>query len=172
MKKNESRKVEVAYLVGTCFGLGYLPKMPGTWGTLGGVVFAAAVYSLTESNTAFRLALLGGLVAVLIAACFSLPVIQNHSDQSDPQQFVLDEVAGFLTTVLITGKSYPLWFLAVAGFFAFRIFDILKPPGASWLDKRYPSFVGVMGDDVVSGLYAFCLLWVIWRLGNYAGLLH
>ncbi|HEY9567748.1 MAG TPA: phosphatidylglycerophosphatase A, partial [Thalassobaculum sp.] len=46
----------------------------------------------------------------------------------------------------------PLWWLA--GFAAFRVFDILKPPPAGWIDRRLKTPGGVMLDDLVAGVYA------------------
>jgi phosphatidylglycerophosphatase A len=43
--------------------------------------------------------------------------------------------------------------MATAGFFLFRIFDIIKLPGAREMDRR-DDFIGVMFDDVISGVYA------------------
>jgi phosphatidylglycerophosphatase A len=40
------------------------------------------------------------------------------------------------------------------GFFWFRLFDILKPPPAGWLDKNFKHGVGVVLDDFAAGLYA------------------
>ena len=49
-----------------------------------------------------------------------------------------------------------LWWLG--GFLAFRLFDILKPPPAGWIDRRMKSAGGVMLDDLVAGLYAVAVI--------------
>ena len=56
-------------------------------------------------------------------------------------------------------------FLSVAGlawqagaFVLFRIFDIVKPPPASYFDTRIRNAFGVMMDDVVAAAYALLTL--------------
>jgi len=44
------RKPRISYLVATWFGLGYLPKAPGTWGSLGGWLIAVLTTWLVHSR--------------------------------------------------------------------------------------------------------------------------
>ena len=46
------------------------------------------------------------------------------------------------------------WPWIIAGFLAFRLFDIAKPWPIGWLDKRVEGGLGIMIDDVVAGLLA------------------
>jgi phosphatidylglycerophosphatase A len=52
----------------------------------------------------------------------------------------------------------------VAGFFLFRLFDIIKPPPARQLE-RLPGGYGIMMDDVMAGIYGNValrlLIWVV-----------
>ena len=137
-------------LIATGLGSGYLPTMPGTWGSL----LAAAV--------AWPIAALGGwpalLVAAAVAAVAGIPAIrayQRSTGQSDPGPVVIDEVAGQWLTLAACPLD-PLWWLAV--FLAFRLFDILKPQPAGWIDRRMKSAGGVMLDDLVAGLYAVAVI--------------
>src|SRR6267378_367022 len=41
-----ARKPRVSLAIATAFGLGYLPKAPGTWGSLGGIALAMIPYWL------------------------------------------------------------------------------------------------------------------------------
>jgi phosphatidylglycerophosphatase A len=52
----------------------------------------------------------------------------------------------------------PLWLLA--GFLAFRFYDIAKPPPIRHIDRTWQSPAGVMTDDLVAGLYANLILQV------------
>jgi phosphatidylglycerophosphatase A len=45
------------------------------------------------------------------------------------------------------------WQIALAGFLAFRAFDILKPYPANRLE-RWHGGVGIVADDVMAGIYA------------------
>jgi phosphatidylglycerophosphatase A len=42
----------------------------------------------------------------------------------------------------------------VAGFFFFRLFDIVKPQPARWFDRSVQNGYGVVLDDIAAGLYA------------------
>ena len=54
----------------------------------------------------------------------------------------------------------------VAAFVAFRFFDIVKLPPASYFDRKMKNGVGVMLDDAVAALYALLLLWLAqWVMG-------
>jgi phosphatidylglycerophosphatase A len=76
--------------------------------------------------------------------------------RKDPGAVVIDEVAGQLITFLFVPRDAGLWAL-VAGFFAFRLFDIWKPYPISRLESL-ESGLGVMADDVLAGAYAATLM--------------
>ena len=145
-------------LVATGFGSGYLPAMPGTWG------------SLLAAGLAWPMAMVGGwpavLVAALVAAVVGIPAIrayQRRTGQADPGPVVVDEFAGQWLTLAACPLD-PAWWLA--GFLAFRFFDILKPPPANWIDRRMKTAEGVMLDDLVAGLYALAVIAAArWALG-------
>jgi phosphatidylglycerophosphatase A len=52
-----------------------------------------------------------------------------------------------------------------AGFVLFRIFDVLKPFPIKNL-QRLPGGWGIVSDDVVAGIYAAIVLWLLtfWRI--------
>jgi len=43
----------------------------------------------------------------------------------------------------------------------FRIFDILKPFPANWIDKNLKNSYGVILDDIVAGIYTIITLTLI-----------
>jgi phosphatidylglycerophosphatase A len=64
---------------------------------------------------------------------------------------VIDEMVGFLITLL----WLPLNFLTLClGFFLFRLFDIVKPPPISTVEKRLHGGWGIVLDDVLAGIFA------------------
>ena len=69
----------------------------------------------------------------------------------DPGAIVVDEVAGQWLTLAVAPLD-PLAYLA--GFLLFRIFDVLKPWPAGWLDRRVGGAFGVMIDDIAAAAYA------------------
>ena len=136
----------------TCGFLGCSPFAPGTVGTLGGVAIA---WALMGTGTWFPVwALL--ISAVLYAVGRPLgDWAEQYAGKKDPGIYVLDEVIGYLVTVLwIDGPS--LMTLVVA-FFVFRFFDVLKPPLARRAESL-PGGDGILLDDVVAGLHGLVLM--------------
>lgn len=144
-------------LVATGLGSGYLPRAPGTWG------------SLLAAVAAWPIAGFGGgpglIAAAVVAAAIGLPAIaayQRASGQPDPREVVIDEVAG-QWLALAACPPDPAWWLA--GFAAFRVFDIVKPPPIRWVDRHVKTAAGVMLDDLLAGIYAAgTILLVRWVL--------
>ena len=73
----------------------------------------------------------------------------------DPGPVVIDELVGYLVSVAFLPHS--IW-IAVAGFFLFRVLDIWKPPPARRLE-RLPGGWGIVLDDVSAGIYCQLILW-------------
>lgn len=94
----------------------------------------------------------------------------------DPKKVVIDEVTGMFTSVtliflslaaLITINptfvvyiSASLWYF-LATFFLFRIFDILKPYPANWVEKNLKGGTAIMLDDIVAAIYSFISFFII-----------
>ena len=133
---------------------GYLPKAPGTWGSLVGV---ALWFGLRKLELLPYL----GIVAVLFVigtACAGSA--EKIVDRGDPGIVVIDEIVGQLIA-LAAAPAHPA--AAVAGFCLFRLFDIAKPFPVSWFDKHIHGGLGIMLDDVIAGLYALFILQIVWR---------
>jgi phosphatidylglycerophosphatase A len=152
--------VNAATWIGSGLGLGLSPVMPGTCGTLLGVAVALGAMHAPWPSLAF-----GALAALF--ALGGLPFAARAmvlSGRPDPGWFVLDEVAGYLLTlVALPVASRPVTVLALA-FVAFRVFDMAKP----WPVRpaeRLPGAWGIMADDLVAAVLAHVTvrlaLWVL-----------
>ncbi len=139
----------MVYLLGTAFGLGALPRAPGTWGTLAGVGAAVLCLWLPAPH-------LGIAVLAVVITLVGVPLAraaEREAGRTDPGWFVVDEVAGYLVAVLwlpLASRTLPV---LVASFLLFRLFDIWKP----WPVRRFeaiPGGWGVMVDDLMAGVYA------------------
>ena len=75
-------------------------------------------------------------------------------ERKDPPSVVIDEVAGFLLSMFMVP---PQWGFVVAGFFLFRIFDIIKPYPLNRLQDLHGG-AGVMLDDIGAGIYTNIVL--------------
>jgi len=137
--------------VATWFGVGLMPKAPGTWGSLAAVPFA---YGLHHWLGAAGLA--AAAVAVFLVGVWASEQFRRRSGDEDPQTVVVDEVAGQWLALVPAGDDILLY---AAGFFLFRLFDIWKPWPASWADRELGGGLGIMLDDAIAGLYAGGLVW-------------
>ena len=149
-------------LVATAFGAGYAPRAPGTCGTAVAVPLAWALASLSAWQ--FGLVTVG--VTLLGVAC------AQRADRAwgteDNQRIVIDEVAGYLVTVIPVDRSG--WAPLAAGFVIFRALDILKPPPIRWLDEHLPGGWGVVLDDVAAGVMGAAAMLLLDRSGALARL--
>ncbi len=78
----------------------------------------------------------------------------------DPPCIVIDEVVGFLWTMLWVPPTLPG---IILGFIFFRLFDILKPFPIRALQDKLPGGYGVVGDDVMAGIYSCLVLHLLIR---------
>jgi phosphatidylglycerophosphatase A len=132
-----------ALVVATALGVGYVPVAPGTFGSAVGLLLWFALPSSPLVQAAV-------IVAVFVIGSWSGSVAERHFDRVDPGQVVVDEVAGMLVTLFLIPTG---WIGAIAGFFLFRISDIIKPYPANRLE-HLPGGIGIMADDVMAGVYA------------------
>lgn len=140
--------------IATGFGSGYLPKAPGTWGSLVGV---ALWFGLRELAL---LPYLGVIAAIFVVGTLCAGSAEKIIDRADPGLVVVDEIVGQLLA-LLAAPHHPV--AALLAFLAFRFFDILKPFPVGWLDRRIHGGLGIMLDDVVAGLYSLLLLQLVWQ---------
>jgi phosphatidylglycerophosphatase A len=142
------------------FGLGYVPLAPGTFGTLLAVPLFWAM-----SCQPWWLYLLS--VAALVAlASWSAGVAGSYWGEPDSSKIVIDEVAGYVTTMFLAPAT---WQHALAGFVFFRMFDILKPWPSSYFDRKVHSGFGVVMDDIAAGVYGCGALHLAAYLSALAG---
>jgi phosphatidylglycerophosphatase A len=148
----------VLTFIGTAFCLGYAPVAPGTAGALLGVgIFLLIALGAPPAAQVWLIA--AALVAVCVLTIALTPWAERYWAKKDPGRFVLDEVAGFLMTVLLF-RSPNLCLTVLWTFPVTRAFDILKPPPARRLE-RLPQGWGVLFDDLCTSLYAVGLLHVL-----------
>jgi phosphatidylglycerophosphatase A len=144
----------VATFIATGFGSGYSPFAPGTAGTLVAVPLAML---MPEGFLAQALV----LTVVVMLAIWSAHAAAPTLGLKDPGQIVVDEIAGFLVTVAMLPAGWSTW---AAGFVAFRLFDIWKPPPCRRLEAL-PGGVGIVADDLMAGLYANLSLRILCATG-------
>ncbi len=143
------KKDKIIKLMATWFGLGDLPKAPGTFGTLGGI------------PVVLLLALIGNnyFYAVFIAIFFAFSVyISSEAEkiygEKDAQNIVIDEVLGYVVTLFMVPVNM---MTVVLAFLLFRFFDITKIYPIRALQK-IKGGMGVVIDDFAAGIFANLVL--------------
>jgi phosphatidylglycerophosphatase A len=131
--------------------VGFLPKAPGTWGSLAAVITAPVLF--LPLDLPLRVGLL--LLLFLIGG-FTADRAESLMQRKDPGCVVIDEVLGQWATFLFLPDP-SLWILAL-GFALFRIFDIAKPWPVRSSETLLPGGFGVMIDDVTAALYSGAIL--------------
>jgi phosphatidylglycerophosphatase A len=136
------------------FYSGKAPKAPGPVGSLAALPLIFLLNAL-EINIYSLLAL---VVSLYVAAVVVTEQVQRKFQLHDPQWIVIDEVIGMLITwAFVQSVSFPDLFLV---FGLFRLFDIVKIWPASYFDRLHHG-VGTITDDVVSGLYAGIIAYLV-----------
>ena len=135
--------------------VGRLRPAPGSWGSAAAVIIAAALVQLGGWTLEV------GTLIICVLGVKAADIYDRKMGSKDASDIVIDEVAGQWITLLVVPPDWRWW---IAGFVAFRLFDILKP-GPVRLAERLPGGYGVMADDIVAGaLAAACLLILQWAL--------
>lgn len=131
------------------FGSGLARKAPGTWGTLAGLAFVPLLQLIS-----LPLALL----IIATASLFGVWLCGKVADDlgvHDHGGIVWDEFVGIWITLVLLPAHWGWW---LAGFIAFRFFDILKPWPIRALDRRLGGGLGIMLDDILAGICAALVL--------------
>lgn len=145
----------VARLIATWLGCGDSPVAPGTVGSLGAVPLH---FLLRRANPIVYWGVVAGITAVGV---WSAQRVSDDTGVEDPQQVVIDEVAGALIAMgAVRSRSLTAQLLALV---AFRVFDITKPGPVGRAEATKPAGIGIMADDVVAGALAGALVRLISR---------
>lgn len=142
--------------LGSGLGTGYAPIASGTFGS------ALAVAWCFIPGAAQLGVLLPLVVGLLFLGAKAAERMEAYYGP-DPAEVTVDEVVGQWITFLFLPISTPL---LIAGFFLFRIFDIIKPYPARRIDRRRGGWP-IMLDDVVAGVYANLVLQLAVNIGVF-----
>jgi phosphatidylglycerophosphatase A len=152
----------VAKLIATALGAGYSPVAPGTCGTAVAVPLVWALRMLPWWQF--------GIAAIIVTAIGIAAA--DRADRAwgshDDQRIVIDEVAGYMFTMLLVSRG--TWAPLACGFVAFRFFDIVKPPPVRWLDENLGGGWGVVLDDVAAGIMGMLVMVALDRFGALSAL--
>jgi len=142
----------LALLLATWWGVGYVPRAPGTAGTVAAIPFFLLLSLLPLS------VYLPCVLGIGLVACWAAGEAERIFQEQDSQRIVIDEAVGFLVTMTALPPSWPY---LIGGFCLFRCFDILKPPPIRLIERKVKGGYGVVLDDVLAGIYAHISLRII-----------
>jgi len=142
----------IAKIIASYFYVGYIPIIPGTFGSLAAF---SLYFPLLRLN--YWPAYLAVVVIVSLLGIWAAGVMERESKIIDPSFVVIDEVAGQLITLFLVPFS---WISVILGFLLFRALDIVKPFPARNAENL-PGGWGIMTDDILAGVYGCIILHVL-----------
>lgn len=136
----------------TLFGIGKLPAS-GTFGSF----FTLLIYFILQKyfNNLTIIMLL--IFVTLYSLVFLNKTIKNFK-QKDPKEIVIDEYIGQMIPLIACGNNI---YLILVAFISFRFFDITKIYPANIFDKKIEGPLGVIGDDIIAGIYSLMIIFII-----------
>jgi len=142
-------------------GLGKLPLAPRIWAVLPPVVLYQVLGYLWPAAIPFVMA--GFLLAGAWICVAYAPAVIGASSNKEPKTFVADALAGQALTMLIIEFCAPsnICNSMALGFVLFLFFDFVKPWPCKRLRQKLPVGFGVLADDLMAGLYAGIIAYVL-----------
>ncbi|OQX50169.1 MAG: phosphatidylglycerophosphatase A [Epsilonproteobacteria bacterium 4484_20] len=138
----------------TFFGTGMIPKYPNIAGTLAALPLGLVILYYFGMETLFMLTF-----AITVIGIFEINKYEALTGEHNPAEIVIDEAAGLWLSLMIASSTaatmyYPYVDLLaiVLSLAAFILFDNWKPSTIGWIDREVKGGLGVMMDDILSGM--------------------
>ena len=152
-------------------GLGKVPKIPGTFGSLATAIILYIFFHIL--NIPSNLILIG-LMVIFIFSFLAVATHIKDNENKDPKEVIIDEFIGQSIPIYLyeishgTEKSADeaIIFYTVC-FVLFRFFDIAKPFPVNYFDKNFKNSFGVIMDDVCAGFYVVLSLICFMTLSSF-----
>ena len=155
----------------TMFGLGKVPKIPGTFGSLATVIILYFFFHILNISSNII------LISLIIIFIYSFPAVAKYikdNENKDPKEVIIDEFIGQSIPIYLFEISHgtekapneAIIFYGIC-FVLFRFFDIAKPFPVNFFDKNFKNSFGVIMDDICAGFYVVISLICFMVLSNY-----
>jgi len=144
----------------TGFFSGLLPKAPGTWGSFVGSVIAYIIIKFTPTpiTTLWLLIALFTIMGIKL-----IDKYEQNGGEHDDKRIVIDEIVGVLITIsLFANLKEDTLIKIFLAFISFRLLDIYKPSIIGKVDKKLKGGIGVMGDDILAGVFGGILAGIMY----------
>ena len=128
----------------TMFGLGKIPKVPGTFGSLATIIILYFFFHILNISSGF---ILIGLIIIFIYSFSAVAAHIKDKENKDPKEIVIDEFIGQSIPIYLYEISHgiekspndAIVFYGIC-FILFRFFDIVKPFPVSIFDNNFYIF--------------------------------
>jgi len=155
----------------TMFGLGKVPKIPGTFGSLATVIILYIFFHILNLSSNI---ILIGLIFIFIFSFLAVATHIKNIENKDPKEVIIDEFIGQSIPIYLYEISHgieksadeAIVFYSIC-FILFRFFDIVKPFPVNFFDKNFKNSFGVIMDDVCAGFYVVLSLICFMVLSSY-----
>ncbi len=137
----------------TVFKLGNIKYMPGTIGSLVGVI-AGLYFKYFLSIYVY----IFFFFIIIIFSIIAINVYQSKKGKSDRSEIIIDEFIGQQIPIILFEINL---INILFGFIFFRFFDILKFYPANVIDRKFKGSYGIIGDDIIAGAQASLILYLV-----------
>ena len=155
----------------TMFGLGKIPKIPGTFGSLATIIILYIFFHILNLSSNI---ILIGLIFIFIFSFLAVAIHIKDNENKDPKEVIIDEFIGQSIPIYLYEISHgseksseEAVIFYIVCFILFRFFDIAKPFPVSFFDKNFKNSFGVIMDDVCAGFYVVLTLICFMVLSSY-----
>ena len=150
---------KISQIFSTLFFIGYVKWAPGTFGSFFSLIIIIFLHEIVNKKEFIIL-----FFCILLMATICIKIYSKSLNKHDAKEIVIDEFLG-IYLIIIFAYDFIIFnngfvkILLILLFF--RIFDILKPFPANWIDKNWKNSYGIILDDIVAGIYTIITLALI-----------
>ena len=150
---------KISQIFSTLFFIGYVKWAPGTIGSLFSLIIIILLHNIVNKNEFVIL-----FICILLMATICIKIYSKSVNKHDAKEIVIDEFLG-IYLIIIFSYDFEIFnnefikILLILLFF--RIFDIIKPFPANWIDKNMKNSYGIIADDIIAGIYTIIILALI-----------
>ena len=150
---------KISQIFSTLFFIGYVKWAPGTFGSIFSLITIIFLHNIVNKNEFIIL-----FICILLMATICIKIYSKSVNNHDAKEIIIDEFLG-IYLIIICSYDFKIFnneFVKILFILLFfRIFDILKPFPANWIDKNMKNSYGVILDDIVAGIYTIITLALI-----------
>ena len=150
---------KISQIFSTLFFIGYVKWAPGTFGSIFSLITIIFLHNIVNKNEFIIL-----FICILLMATICIKIYSKSVNNHDAKEIIIDEFLGIYLIIIFSYdfKIFNNEFVKILLILLFfRIFDILKPFPANWIDKNMKNSYGVILDDIVAGIYTIITLALI-----------